>query len=51
MLLCSEKGSGVFVVAVPEERWDELQEALGGWLTIVVGTTGGDRFEMTISST
>jgi phosphoribosylformylglycinamidine synthase len=36
-------GSGGFVVAVPEERWNELQEALVGFAYDVVGTTGGDR--------
>ncbi|HEX5914023.1 MAG TPA: AIR synthase-related protein, partial [Rubrobacter sp.] len=37
------EGSGGFVVAVPEERWNELQEALVGFAYDVVGTTGGDR--------
>ena len=40
------EGSGAFVVAVPEERWDELQDALVGFAYDVVGTTGGDRFEI-----
>ena len=31
------------MVAVPEERWNELQEALVGFAYDVVGTTGGDR--------
>jgi phosphoribosylformylglycinamidine synthase len=40
------EGSGAIVVAVPEERWDELQDALVGFPYDVVGTTGGDRFEI-----
>jgi phosphoribosylformylglycinamidine synthase len=38
------EGSGVFVVAVPEERWGEVQDVLVGFVYNVVGTTGGDRF-------
>jgi phosphoribosylformylglycinamidine synthase subunit PurL len=38
------EGSGAFVVAVPEERWGEVQDALVGFVYNVVGTTGGDRF-------
>jgi phosphoribosylformylglycinamidine synthase len=40
------EGSGAFVVAVPEERWDELQDALVGFAYDVVGKTGGGRFEI-----
>ncbi|HKH58688.1 MAG TPA: hypothetical protein VKA20_09145, partial [Rubrobacter sp.] len=40
------EGSGAFVVAVPEERWDEVQVALVGFAYDVVGTTGGDRFKI-----
>jgi phosphoribosylformylglycinamidine synthase len=39
--------SGAFVVAVPEERWDELQDALGGVAGYDrIGTVGGDRFRV-----
>ena len=34
---------GHFVVAVPEERWDALQDALGGVPYDQIGRTGGDR--------
>ena len=40
------EGGGAFVVAVPEEHWDELRDALVGFTYEVVGTTGGDRFEI-----
>jgi phosphoribosylformylglycinamidine (FGAM) synthase-like enzyme len=40
------EGSGAFVVAVPEERWDAVQDALVGFPYHVVGTTGGDSFEV-----
>jgi phosphoribosylformylglycinamidine synthase II len=40
------EGSGTFVVAVAEESWDEVQDALVGFAYDVVGTTGGDRFEI-----
>jgi phosphoribosylformylglycinamidine synthase subunit PurL len=40
------EGSGAFVVAVPEESWDEVQDALVGFAYDVVGTTGGDRFRI-----
>ena len=39
--------SGAFIIAVPEERWDELQDALSevaGYDQI--GTVGGDRFKI-----
>jgi phosphoribosylformylglycinamidine synthase subunit PurL len=39
------EGSGMFVVAIPEECWDEVQDALAGFAYDVVGTTGGSRFE------
>ena len=35
-----------FIVAVPEERWDDLQESLQGFAYDLVGTTGGDRLEI-----
>ena len=35
-----------FIVAVPEERWDDLQDALVGFAYDLVGTTGGDRFKI-----
>ena len=38
--------SGAFVVAVPEECWNDLQDALVGFAYRVVGTTGGDRFKI-----
>jgi phosphoribosylformylglycinamidine synthase subunit PurL len=40
------EGSGTFVVAVAEESWDEVQDALVGFAYDVVGTTVGDRFEI-----
>jgi phosphoribosylformylglycinamidine synthase len=40
------EGGGAFVIAVPEERLDEVQIALAGFAYDVVGTTGGDRFEV-----
>jgi phosphoribosylformylglycinamidine synthase subunit PurL len=36
----------LFIVAVPEERWDELQDALVGVAYDWIGTTGGDGFRM-----
>lgn len=38
--------SGGFVVAVPEDRWDDLQDALSGFAYDDVGRTGGDRFKV-----
>jgi phosphoribosylformylglycinamidine synthase subunit PurL len=35
-----------FIVAVPEERWDDLQNALVGFAYDLVGTTGSDRFKI-----
>ncbi len=35
-----------FIVAVPEVRWDDLQNALVGFAYDLVGTTGGDRFKI-----
>ncbi|MBA2782273.1 MAG: phosphoribosylformylglycinamidine synthase II, partial [Rubrobacteraceae bacterium] len=35
-----------FIVAVPEVRWDDLQDALIGFAYDLVGTTGGDRFKI-----
>jgi phosphoribosylformylglycinamidine synthase len=41
-----EEGSGAFVVAVPEERWDAVRDALVGLPYHVVGATGGSRFKI-----
>ncbi len=38
--------SGTFIVAVPEERWDDLQEALVGFAYDQIGETGGDRLKI-----
>ncbi len=35
-----------FIVAVPRERWDDLQDALAGFAYDLIGTTGGDRFRI-----
>jgi phosphoribosylformylglycinamidine (FGAM) synthase-like enzyme len=36
---------GAFIVAVPAERWEELQQALAGAVGYdQIGTVGGDRF-------
>jgi phosphoribosylformylglycinamidine synthase len=35
-----------FIVAVPGERWDDLQDALVGFAYDLVGTAGGDRFKI-----
>ncbi|CAN5856542.1 phosphoribosylformylglycinamidine synthase subunit PurL [soil metagenome] len=35
-----------FIVAVPRERWDDLQDALVGFAYDLIGTTGGDRFRI-----
>jgi len=35
-----------FIVAVPRERWDDLQDALAGYAYDLIGTTGGDRFKI-----
>ena len=40
------EGGARFLVAVPEERWDDLQNALGGVAYDRVGITGGDRFKI-----
>jgi hypothetical protein len=40
------EGSGAFVVAVPEERWNGLQDVLVGVPYDAVGTTGGNRFKI-----
>ncbi len=38
--------SGAFIVAVPEERWEDLQDALGAAVGYdQIGTVGGDRFK------
>jgi phosphoribosylformylglycinamidine synthase subunit PurL len=44
-ILFGEEGAG-FLVAVPEERWDDLQGALSRASYDVVGYTGGDRFKI-----
>jgi len=38
--------SGAFVVAIPEERWNELRDALGGFAYDVIGVSDGDRIKM-----
>jgi phosphoribosylformylglycinamidine synthase II len=43
--LFGEEGAG-FLVAVPMERWDDLQNALASVPYDVVGYTGGDRFKI-----
>jgi phosphoribosylformylglycinamidine synthase II len=35
-----------YIVAVPEGRWDDLQDALGGVAYDMIGTTGGDSFRV-----
>jgi len=38
---------GAFIVAVPAERWEELQQALAGAVGYdQIGTVGGDRFKV-----
>jgi phosphoribosylformylglycinamidine synthase subunit PurL len=44
-ILFGEQGAR-FLVAVPAERWDDLQNALGGMPYNRVGSTGGDRFKI-----
>jgi phosphoribosylformylglycinamidine (FGAM) synthase-like enzyme len=41
------EGHGAFVVAVPWERWADLQDALGGDVGYYqIGTVGGDRIRV-----
>ncbi|HSK98928.1 MAG TPA: phosphoribosylformylglycinamidine synthase subunit PurL [Rubrobacteraceae bacterium] len=41
------EGSGAFIVAVPEERWGDLQEAVGGDVAYGrIGTVGGERIRV-----
>ncbi len=42
--LFGERGA-CFLVAVPESRWDDLQDALVGAAYDFIGYTGGDRFK------
>jgi phosphoribosylformylglycinamidine synthase subunit PurL len=44
-ILFGEEGAR-FLVAVPEERWNDLQNALDGVAYDRVGITGGDRFKI-----
>ncbi len=44
-ILFGEAGAS-FLVAVPEERWDDLQNALASVTYDIVGYTGGDRFKI-----
>jgi len=44
-ILFGEKGAG-FLIAFPEERWDEVQDALGGFAYDDIGYTGGERFRV-----
>ncbi len=41
-ILFGEVGAS-FLVAVPEERWEDLQKTLGGFAYDQIGWTGGDR--------
>jgi phosphoribosylformylglycinamidine synthase subunit PurL len=43
--LFGEQGA-MILVAVPAERWDDLQNSLGGMPYNRVGSTGGDRFKI-----
>ena len=43
--LLGEKGAG-FIIAFPEERWDEVQDALSDFAYDNIGYTGGERFEL-----
>jgi phosphoribosylformylglycinamidine synthase II len=43
--LFGERGA-CFLVAVPEARWDDLQDALVGAAYDFIGYTGGDRFKV-----
>ena len=39
--------SGAFVIAIPEERWEELQDALSGAAGYdQIGTVGGDSIKV-----
>jgi phosphoribosylformylglycinamidine synthase subunit PurL len=40
------EASGCFLVAIPEERWEDLQRALGGVPYDDVAQTGGDLFKI-----
>lgn len=42
-ILFGEVGAS-FLVAVPEERWEDLENALSGFAYDQIGWTGGDRF-------
>ena len=42
-ILFGEKGAG-FLIAFPEEQWDEVQDALAGFAYDDIGYTGGARF-------
>ncbi len=44
-ILLGEKGAG-FLIAFPEDRWNEVQEVLGGFAYDSIGYTGGDRFRI-----
>jgi phosphoribosylformylglycinamidine synthase len=41
-----EERSGVYLIAFPEERWDEVQSALIGFAYDRVGNVGGQRFKI-----
>jgi len=43
--ILGEKGAG-FIIAFPDERWDEVQEALAGVAYDSIGYTGGGRFKL-----
>ncbi|MBA2344331.1 MAG: phosphoribosylformylglycinamidine synthase subunit PurL [Rubrobacter sp.] len=40
------EGGASFLVAIPEERWDRLQDALVGFAYDWIGYTGGDGFKV-----
>ena len=43
--LFGEKGSG-FLISFPQERWDEVQDALTGFAYDDIGYAGGERFKV-----
>ena len=44
-ILFGESG-GEYLVAIPEDRWDELENLLGRFAYDLLGTVGGDRFKV-----
>jgi hypothetical protein len=41
-----EERSGMYIIAFPEEQWDEVQSALIGFAYDWVGNVGGQRFKI-----